>query len=75
MLVHIFHLYSLWNEQVIKFCASVGFSAGVFCVESFPLYEMREKLSNGADKYPIDGIEIGRAPNTFIIISTYIVGI
>ena len=39
-----------------RVCAGGFFSGGGFCVESFTLYEMGDKLPNGADKFSIDGI-------------------
>ena len=34
-----------------------GGGSGIFCVESFTLSEMGDKLPNGADKLPIDRID------------------
>ena len=39
------------------FCYGGIFYAGGFCVESFTLSEMGDKLPNYADKFPIDGID------------------
>ena len=33
-----------------RVCAGGGYSSGVFCVESFTLSEMEDKLPHGADK-------------------------
>ena len=38
-------------------CVGGVFSAGGFCVESFTLFEMGYKLPNGAEKFPINGID------------------
>ena len=39
-----------------KLCTGCWVCAVVFCVKSFPIYEMEEILPNGTEKLPIDGI-------------------
>ena len=40
-----------------NFCADGGFCTGDFCVESFTIFEMGDKLSNGEEKLLVDGID------------------
>ena len=48
--------FTIGGSENGRFCSGLGFSAGLFCVESSPLSGILEKLPNGAEKIPIDGI-------------------
>ena len=43
--------------EVVRVYSGGIFSAGGFCVESSTLSEMGDKLPNGAEKFPVDGID------------------